>query len=200
MTGRCFAVGAQLEPFDAARVQQPPARRVRSPTALQAHGLVVRRAERVAADREPVDDAAAEAPALHPAALLLHALDGRPAVRAAQPLREIGLVVLQRAVPAGIVRQRFAAGKAAGEVGRVDLPRGAMIGTARVLEVLLYGEVISAIVASRIAEEQRRWTFGPLCIVLGDVRALPAPVECRGMLGFWTVPATIAPLLEELAA
>jgi hypothetical protein len=37
--------------------------------------------------------------------------------------------------------------------------------------------------------DQERWTFGPTCYVLRDVRSLPEPVSCRGWQGFWTLPA-----------
>lgn len=42
------------------------------------------------------------------------------------------------------------------------------------------------------AAEQRRWFFGPVGILLRDVIALPRPVPCKGMLGFWTLPEPIA--------
>lgn len=39
--------------------------------------------------------------------------------------------------------------------------------------------------------DQYRWLFGPVGYVLRDVRALPAPVPCKGALGFWTLPEDI---------
>ncbi len=45
--------------------------------------------------------------------------------------------------------------------------------------------------------DQRRWFFGPVGYVLRDVRALAAPVPCRGQLGFWTLPDDIAARVEE---
>lgn len=36
-----------------------------------------------------------------------------------------------------------------------------------------------------------RWFFGPVGIVLRDTIALPAPVSCKGMLGFWTLPPDV---------
>lgn len=45
--------------------------------------------------------------------------------------------------------------------------------------------------ASELPEDQRRWFFGPVGIVLRDVRALPVPITCRGMLGFWTLSPAV---------
>lgn len=39
--------------------------------------------------------------------------------------------------------------------------------------------------------DQRRWFFGPIGYVLRDVRALAAPVPCRGWQGFWTLPPEV---------
>lgn len=36
-----------------------------------------------------------------------------------------------------------------------------------------------------LADDQRRWFFGPIGYVLRDVRALATPVPCRGWQGFW---------------
>jgi hypothetical protein len=44
--------------------------------------------------------------------------------------------------------------------------------------------------------EQERWTFGPTCYVLRDVRALAEPVPCRGWQGFWTLPDDVAARVE----
>lgn len=45
--------------------------------------------------------------------------------------------------------------------------------------------------------EQERWTFGPTCYVLGDVRALREPVKCRGWQGFWTLPTDLEASVRE---
>lgn len=50
--------------------------------------------------------------------------------------------------------------------------------------------------AAPLAEDQRRWFFGPIGYVLRDVRELVSPVRCRGMLGCWTLP----PDVDELVA
>ena len=39
--------------------------------------------------------------------------------------------------------------------------------------------------------DQYRWFFGPVGYVLRDVRVLPVPVDCKGALGFWTLPAEV---------
>lgn len=38
-----------------------------------------------------------------------------------------------------------------------------------------------------LADDQRRWFFGPIGYVLRDVRALATSVPCRGWQGFWTL-------------
>jgi hypothetical protein len=48
-----------------------------------------------------------------------------------------------------------------------------------------------------LAPDQRRWFFGPIGYVLRDVRALAAPVACRGYQAFWTLPADVAARVEE---
>jgi hypothetical protein len=40
------------------------------------------------------------------------------------------------------------------------------------------------------------WAFGPWCLHLAEVRLLPEPLPCRGMLGLWAVP--VGPLTEAL--
>lgn len=73
-----------------------------------------------------------------------------------------------------------------------DHARGALIGTARIADVLIFGEV-----ARKVSADQQRWAFGPLCIVLDQVVAIARPIPCRGMLGFWTLPCEVA---EQFAA
>jgi hypothetical protein len=38
-----------------------------------------------------------------------------------------------------------------------------------------------------LADDQARWFFGPLGIVLRDVRMLAEPFTCKGALGFWSL-------------
>jgi hypothetical protein len=48
------------------------------------------------------------------------------------------------------------------------------------------------------------WAFGPWCYRVSDVLVLPQPVPCRGMQGWWPVPAgviaAIAAQVRQLAA
>lgn len=46
--------------------------------------------------------------------------------------------------------------------------------------------------------DQLRWFSGPIGYVLADVRALATPIACRGMPGFWPVPADVeARILQQ---
>ena len=76
------------------------------------------------------------------------------------------------------------------------LPRGAMLGTAVIAVAMLRAEVDAAIDAGKVRGDQARWVAGPVCILLADVVPLEAPIPCRGMLGFWTVPGPVLKLLE----
>lgn len=52
-----------------------------------------------------------------------------------------------------------------------------------------------------LADDQRRWFFGPIGYVLRDVVALAEPVPCRGWQGFWCVDeATEVKVRAQLAA
>ena len=70
---------------------------------------------------------------------------------------------------------------------------GAVIGVATLDSVIDNGGCNGA---EMIEMDQRRWFFGPIGYVLRDVRALPEPVPCRGMLGFWTLPDDVAARVE----
>lgn len=58
-----------------------------------------------------------------------------------------------------------------------DLPRGGIVGQARVVDV--------------VTDSDSHWFFGPVGLVLADVRETPF-VPMKGMLGFFDVPADIA--------
>ena len=62
-----------------------------------------------------------------------------------------------------------------------ELPRGAIVGAATLLRCEHHGCGITS-----------RWFVGPYGFVLGNVRALPTPVPCRGALGFFDVPPDVA--------
>ena len=69
------------------------------------------------------------------------------------------------------------------------LQRGAIVGAARVDEwdwVSFFRFRLQDLYT-----QQRLWVEGPACVVLGEVRALPEPVPCKGRLGLWTVPAGV---------
>jgi len=65
-----------------------------------------------------------------------------------------------------------------------DLPRGAIIATARV--VGFYDE-ISGFSGDPVAVKDK-WFFGPYGWVLSDIRPLPKPISCPGALGLWEIP------------
>lgn len=95
---------------------------------------------------------------------------------------------------------RFAL-KAAGVVQPADLPRGAIVAVARLVDILATGG------ADPRATDPwpRRWVqdlsgqeraFGDFSChrygwFLEDVRALPEPILCRGAQGLWSVPADV---------
>lgn len=62
--------------------------------------------------------------------------------------------------------------------------RSAAIATATLVTYVTHSHQIP----EYTAPEQRRWFNGPIGFVLRDVVALPEPVPCKGMLGFWTLP------------
>ncbi len=49
-----------------------------------------------------------------------------------------------------------------------------------------------------IALQEDPWAFGPWCLHIAEVRRLPEPRPCRGMLGLWAVPAVLAVELDLL--
>lgn len=62
------------------------------------------------------------------------------------------------------------------------LERGGILGVARIVDV------VSS--ADELPEDQRPWFFGKYGFVLADVRSCPL-IPCRGMPGFFEVPADI---------
>lgn len=69
--------------------------------------------------------------------------------------------------------------------------------TSAVIAVATLADIVfdkSGMLAHEIAKqlgEQRRWYTGQIGYVLRDVQALATPIECRGMLGFWTLPEDV---------
>ena len=76
-------------------------------------------------------------------------------------------------------------GDLAGELGtlppREEIPLGAVVGVAMVDRVVIAS-------SSLLDPEQVRWWAGPYGWELSHVRALPAPIPCRGFQGFWPLP------------
>lgn len=42
-----------------------------------------------------------------------------------------------------------------------------------------------------VHDEYDRWYYGPFGYEIADAAAFPEPIPCRGMLGFWRVPADV---------
>jgi len=93
---------------------------------------------------------------------------------------------------------RRLAGRAARPLG--DMPLACVVATARVVGAL---NVESGQVVGDLTQRQRDrvlsspWTEGPWAWLLDQVRALDAPVRCRGALSLWGLPA---PALRRVQA
>ena len=70
--------------------------------------------------------------------------------------------------------------------------RSAVIGVVTLVGWVREGATNSAYSPDRIDSYQLRWWNGPIGFLLRDAFALPRPVPCKGMLGFWTLPEPIA--------
>jgi hypothetical protein len=79
-----------------------------------------------------------------------------------------------------------------------DLPTGAIIG------VVNWADCITTETADFIIDDQERafGDYGPkrYAHLLTNPRRLARPRECKGALGFWTIPVTILRALQELDA
>jgi hypothetical protein len=64
--------------------------------------------------------------------------------------------------------------------------QGAIIGT-----VTFSGRVSTSEAECRAAGRSPRWFFGPFGYEIKERRALERPVPCRGMQGWWPVPADV---------
>jgi hypothetical protein len=72
---------------------------------------------------------------------------------------------------------------------------GAVIGT-----VTFTGRVFTSLVEVARAGKSGRWYIGPFGYEIKERRALREPVPCRGMQGFWPVPADVeAEVRRQLA-
>lgn len=84
-----------------------------------------------------------------------------------------------------------------GRAATTTMPLGAIVCRAEIEDcVPLTRRDVVSIAVDGIA--QRRWIAGPHLYVLRNVVKLPAPVPCKGMLGFWTVPADVLVDCEEM--
>ena len=60
---------------------------------------------------------------------------------------------------------------------KAQIVRGAIIGVVDILNC--------------VDEYESKWFFGPFGYLLDNPRPLQKPIPCKGMLGFWSVPAKI---------
>lgn len=72
-----------------------------------------------------------------------------------------------------------------------DMPLGAIVGTARLSQCFLLPEY-----GGRNRQECDKWSFGPFCWVLSDIKKLSSPLPCKGTLGLWDVPPGIAEKIQ----
>lgn len=74
------------------------------------------------------------------------------------------------------------------------LPRGAIIATARLLDVVGTNDVMDDVMELACEHELAfgDYTPGRFAWILTDVVALPEPIPCKGALGLWTVPPETA--------
>lgn len=73
-------------------------------------------------------------------------------------------------------------------------PRGAIVAVARVRAYEDDDGVGLMVEGDYVREEEilsSPWYTGPIGILLADVRVLTEPVPCRGMQGYWPVPADV---------
>jgi hypothetical protein len=70
-----------------------------------------------------------------------------------------------------------------------SLPRGAILGTARLASV-------QPLATAPPAVRMSPWSTGPICWCLDRVRALDEPVYCRGRRRLWRVPSEIQSMME----
>lgn len=109
------------------------------------------------------------------------------------------------------------AGKALNDAGILlggncaALPRGAIVATAILLEVMLTGDWLNYRHVTRTINlgHGRSWIVTPTEIAFGnyepgrfawlldDVRALPVPIACKGALGLWTLPDDVARMVPR---
>ena len=83
------------------------------------------------------------------------------------------------------------------------IPEGSILGTVVlkgwIRETVSNGGYIKYYASDEglLKNDYSKWFAGPYGYVLEDPVLLPAPIPCRGMLGFWEVPEWITAKLEE---
>ena len=71
-----------------------------------------------------------------------------------------------------------------------NLPRGAIVATAKVVGFKDFNEV------NPFEGAPDDWFFGPVGWLLEDINVLSEPISCRGALGLWDIPQELLPRLE----
>ena len=93
-----------------------------------------------------------------------------------------------------------------GEFGTWDLPRGAIVAVATLVDCVRatgdgYIEHRATRLLDKVSAQERAfgdYSPGRYAWLLADVRRLPEPIPARGALGLWTVPAEIeAQIVKE---
>jgi hypothetical protein len=70
----------------------------------------------------------------------------------------------------------------------------------KIPEDLFLGGVIGAVtVTDCVKESESDWFFGDYGFKLADPVVLPEPIPCRGQLGFFNVPDTVAEAIRQMA-
>lgn len=89
------------------------------------------------------------------------------------------------------------------------IPLGAIVATARLVDIEATGDLAHAI-GRAVLGEGGRWPLtkqeaafgdyaaGRFAWLLDEIRPLPAPIPCKGALGLWNLPAEIAAQLGAL--
>jgi hypothetical protein len=63
----------------------------------------------------------------------------------------------------------------------------------------VFGAIIGFVdIVDCIGSSRSKWFIGPFGYVLEKPRTLPNPVPCKGALGLWEVPASVASHCERL--
>jgi hypothetical protein len=64
-------------------------------------------------------------------------------------------------------------------------------------DIAAHASILSFSNGELLGPDQVRWFFGPVGILLRDVRAIEPVRDVKGALGFWTLPPAIAARVEE---